>query len=147
MLVCTDGSKHSRNTLVEASKIAEDSNVDEVAIIHVDTNYQLDSIQFRGSISNEAKELLRKARAQRDKYEKAIVSDAFKIFEKKNIKIRTIFKEGNPSDVIVRVASEEGFDMIVLGSKGLGPLIKTFFGSVSSAVVNKAKKCKVVVVK
>ncbi|MDO9536209.1 MAG: universal stress protein [Bacillota bacterium] len=69
---------------------------------------------------------------------KKIVSEALKIFEKNNIKARTIFEEGHPSEVITRVASEGGFDMIVIGSRGQGGLKKLFLGSVSSAVVNEA---------
>jgi len=44
----------------------------------------------------------------------------------KNVKTRTILKEGHPSQTIVNVAKEEGFDIIVIGSRGLGDLKKFF---------------------
>ena len=58
-----------------------------------------------------------------------------KFLEGKNIKTRTILKEGHPSHTIVNVAKDEKFDMIVLGSRGFGGLKKYFLGSVSVIVL------------
>ena len=78
---------------------------------------------------------------------KKILYKALKLFEEKNIKARTILKEGHPSHTIVSVACEEGFDMIVIGSRGLGGLKKVFLGSVSNAVIQEAENCSVLTVK
>jgi len=58
--------------------------------------------------------------------------------EEKNIKASMIFKEGHPSEVITSVAAENGFDLIVIGSRGLGGLKKLFLGSISAAVLHEA---------
>jgi len=143
ILVCTDGSEHSQKALEEASKIASGCDVYEVAIIHVynstpDYAY-LRGGYGRGTVTKEDLKLFRKIEEQQKEERKKILSEALKIFEKNNIKARTIFEEGHPSEVIRRVASEEGFDLIVIGSRGLGGLKKIVLGSVSSAVVNEAE--------
>ncbi len=83
----------------------------------------------------------------RQTWDKKILQDATKLYEEKNINARTIFIEGHPSHTIVETAHEEGFDMIVIGSRGLSGLKKVFLGSVSGAVVQEAKDCIVSVVK
>ena len=148
ILVCTDGSKQSQKTLLEASKIAGGCNADEVAIIHVYA-HNPDYSFLRGKeevVTEEDIERFRELEEQHKKERKKILSEAQKFFEQKNITARTIFKEGQPSEVITRVASEEGFDLIIIGSRGLGGLKKLFLGSVSSAVVQEAN-CNVLTVK
>jgi nucleotide-binding universal stress UspA family protein len=81
------------------------------------------------------------------KERKKILSKASRFLEERNIKTRTILIEGHPSHTIVNVAKDEGFDMIVLGNRGLGGLKKFFLGSVSNAVVQEAEHCSVLVVK
>jgi len=146
MLVCTDGSKHSQQTLEEALKIAEVCKFDEVAIIHVYPQPQglsyLGEVATRENITH-FRELSRQYKEQGAK----ILADALKVFEKKNIKARTILEKGHPSDTIVKVATEERVDMIVMGSRGLGGFKKTLLGSVSSAVVEEVNDCIVFMVK
>jgi len=76
-----------------------------------------------------------------------ILHEAKKIFDRRGIEVRTVIKQGHPADTIVKTAAEEGFEMIVLGSRGQGGLQKLLLGSVSNAVVQEAENCMVVVVK
>ena len=64
--------------------------------------------------------------------------EAKKFFTEQIIEVKTIFKEGHPAQTIAEVANEEGYDMIVIGSRGLGGLKKLFLGSVSNAVLQEA---------
>jgi nucleotide-binding universal stress UspA family protein len=52
----------------------------------------------------------------------------------------------NPSRALVDTAKSEGFDLIVVGSRGLGSAAAFLLGSVSKRVVSKAS-CDVLVVK
>ena len=52
----------------------------------------------------------------------------------------------NPSRALVNTAERENFDLIVVGSRGLGNVASFLLGSVSRRVVTKAK-CDVLVVK
>jgi nucleotide-binding universal stress UspA family protein len=47
-------------------------------------------------------------------------------------------KAGRPDDEILRLAEELGAGLVVLGSRGLGPLRRALMGSVSSSVVRHA---------
>jgi len=92
-------------------------------------------------------EKFRKMQEEHKNERKKILQDALKLFEEKNINARTILKEGHPSHTIVETARDEGFDMIIIGSRGLSGFKKVFLGSVSGAVVQEAKDCIVTVVK
>lgn len=54
--------------------------------------------------------------------------------------------EGRPSERIVEVAKEGKFDVIVMGSRGLGGIKGFFLGSVSDRVADEAA-CPVLIVK
>lgn len=47
--------------------------------------------------------------------------------------------EGKPKLEIIREAEQNDFDLIVMGSRGLGELEEIVLGSVSDAVVNRSK--------
>ncbi len=150
MLVCTDGSQHSQKALAKASLIAEGNIVDKVAIIYVyEEKLNLSALPFgEGYSPTEAdmehfKMLLEEHKKEGNK----ILEEASKIFEEKNIKAETILAKGHPAKTILEVASDKGFDMIVIGSRGLGGWKKRILGSVSIAVVQEAKDCVVVTVK
>lgn len=64
---------------------------------------------------------------------------------KPELEVSTRFEKGEPAEKIVEVAERGNFDLIVMGSRGLGGRVSTL-GSVSSRVVDNAS-CPVVIVK
>ncbi|MBM7662712.1 nucleotide-binding universal stress UspA family protein [Bacillus mesophilus] len=54
--------------------------------------------------------------------------------------------EGDPAMQIIQYAEEKNFDVIVMGSRGLGKVREFFLGSVSHNVVQMAK-CPVFIIK
>ncbi len=150
ILVCTDGSEHSQKALEKAAVIAEGCNVEDVAIIHVyDEKVNLSALPWGEGAAPTQKDMekFREVLAENKKEAKKILQEAQQYFEEKNIKARTILKEGHPADTIVKTGSDEGFDIIVIGSRGRSGLQKVFLGSVSSAVVQESKDCSVLTVK
>jgi nucleotide-binding universal stress UspA family protein len=150
ILACTDGSDYSQKALEEAALLAEGSkNIDEVAIIYVYDQRHDTYLPFtsEGSFSPKEIENYEKRIKEQKEERKKILSDATKFFEGKNTKVRTIYKEGHPSHTIVKVAQDEGIDIIVIASEGLSGLKKLFLGSVSNAVIQEAKDCSVLLVK
>ena len=57
-----------------------------------------------------------------------------------------LFEIGSPGPVLLNMAEEKKCDLIVMGSRGLGPLKGIFMGSVSSYIVSRGK-CPVLIVK
>jgi nucleotide-binding universal stress UspA family protein len=65
--------------------------------------------------------------------------------EKPNLKVSTKLENGDPSEKIVETAKRGSFDIIVMGSRGLGRR-EYALGSVSSKVADNAP-CPVLIVK
>ena len=78
---------------------------------------------------------------------RGILSKAQEDVRKRNPKINvsTRFEKGEPSEKIVEVANQGGFELIIIGCRGLGGRVSTL-GSVSSRVVDKSS-CPVLIVK
>jgi len=51
-----------------------------------------------------------------------------------------VVRLGYPVEEILKMAEEEGCDLIVLGSHGKGFLLQTFLGSVSRSVLDRTRK-------
>lgn len=63
-----------------------------------------------------------------------------------DVPVRTVFEVGSPGPTLAAVAEKNDVDLIVMGSRGLGPIKGIFMGSVSSYIVSHAK-CPVLIVK
>ena len=136
MLVCTDGSPAGQNALREGLKIAENYPNVETSIIYVyDTSLTVYE-DVSGSIPVEVHD---KLKISKEAEGKEILNESAKLFENKNLKVTTILKEGHPSSTIKKVASENNFDLLVVGNRGLSGLKRFILGSVSNAVAQEVK--------
>ncbi|MDI3316990.1 MAG: universal stress protein [Bacillota bacterium] len=52
---------------------------------------------------------------------------------------------GDPATEICRTAQDGGYDLIVMGRRGLGPIQEMLAGSVSAKVVHRAKRAVLIV--
>ena len=79
---------------------------------------------------------------------KKVLSEALKKANKikLTLNVSTKLMEGRPSDKIIETAKEGNFDIIVMGSRGLGGIKEFFLGSVSDRVADEAT-CPVLIVK
>jgi nucleotide-binding universal stress UspA family protein len=62
------------------------------------------------------------------------------------VEARLLLREGDPADEIVTAAQAGGYDLIVVGHRGLSPVRAFLLGSVSDRVVSHAP-CSVLVVR
>ena len=129
ILACTDGSEQSLKALQQAAKIAKCFN-GEVTVIYVEDF--IPHLAYIGPYYSE--EAFRELEERNIENGARIMADAVKLFEEQNIQIKKLIKKGHPSETITRVAAEGRFDMVVIGSRGLGGLKKLILGSVSNAV-------------
>lgn len=151
MLVCTDGSEHSQKALEKAVEVASGCHPQEVAIIHVyDGRLDLSATSWGSrdyALTEEDIKRIKRINEEEKEKRRQLLENAVNYMKEKNIEARSIFVEGHPSHVIVERAVKEGFDLIVIGSRGLGGLKKILLGSVSNTVVQEAKDCSVMIVK
>lgn len=142
ILVALDGSKAAANALDFALKLAEITSA-ELQLLTVVPPVFLPSYSIyvlkSEAISDCAKELETSFRG--------VLSKAQREAQKKkpDLKVSTRFEKGAPEERIVEVAEQGKFDLIIIGSRGLGGRVSTL-GSVSSRVVDKSS-CPVLIVK
>jgi nucleotide-binding universal stress UspA family protein len=74
-----------------------------------------------------------------------ILSEAMKVAGRTKLRINKKLEFGVPSDVIVEIAEKGNYDLIIVGSRGLGKVKRFLLGSVSDDVSHKAK-CSVLIV-
>ena len=134
ILVCCDGSKYSEKAIQVACNLAKTYN-SELTLIHVIDKTRKSDI-LAGS---EYTEILRK-------YAKEVMEKAQKITNQEGIKAKLVTKEGNVAAEIVKHSKESKTDLIVVGSKGLGAVVKFLLGSISSKIANHSL-CSVLIVK
>ena len=121
ILLGIDGSENSKKALMEAATIAKKC----VGSIKVITVYKQGMEAKAEAIINEAKQML----------------------EKEKVDYATISILGsNPARALEHIANNEKFDLIVVGSRGLGSKASILLGSVSRQIVATAN-CNVLVVK
>jgi len=151
MLVCTDGSEQSQKALDKAALLAECAVIEKVTVIHVfdgkldiaSSGWGSRDYMLTPEDLERLKQMYEDLKDQSQKY----IDSAVAFFAKNNIQADSILAEGHPAHTIVEIAHEKGYDLIVIGSRGLGGLKKLFLGSVSNAVVQDAKNCCVIVVR
>jgi len=121
ILVGIDGSEHSKAALVEALNVAKKFS----GFVKVITVYKQGMDKEAEKVLGEAEQYLKK--------------------EKINYSLSSILGS-NPSRALVNVAKHENFDLIVVGSRGLGSAASFLLGSVSRKVVSESH-CDVLVIK
>ncbi|CAH1441857.1 unnamed protein product [Lactuca virosa] len=83
--------------------------------------------------------------AQREKAAE-LLSRAFQICEESKIKAETLILEGNPKEMICEAVEEMHFDLLVVGSRGLGAIKRALLGSISDFCAHHAN-CPILIVK
>jgi len=82
-----------------------------------------------------------------EKKAEATITEAKQLLEKGNIKNDTLMAlNSNAAKTILTIAKQENFDLIIIGSRGLGGRVSMLLGSVSKNIAADAY-CNVLVVK
>jgi len=140
ILVAIDGSKASKNALNFAVDLAEQTSA-EIKLLTVVPPVLLPSLSFYKVKSKAIKECI-------DELETIfwdILAKSLDEAQKRSpkLKISTKLKLGEPHKKILQTAKLGKFDLIIMGSRGLGSRF-TALGSISSRVIDQAS-CPVVV--
>jgi len=145
ILVAVDGSENSDRALDFALDLGEKFNA-AIMILNVSGSLTMGTVPEEstaysgGSMAAFAKDLR--------KIHEEILSKAVARAKmvKPSLAISSMFMEGDPALEIVDATKEGGFDVIVVGHKGLGRMKELFLGSVSEKVAHLAP-CPVVIVR
>lgn len=127
LLVCIDGSEHSIRAFEYAFKLAEKFGSD-ITLLNVQEP------QIYNISPKTATEIGEK-----------ILSKAINIVGGEKVKVDKKIEFGIPSVTITEVAEKGNYDLIVLGSRGLGTVRRFLLGGVSDDVSQEAK-CSVLVI-
>ena len=132
VLVATDGSEHSMKAVQRGLEMAEQGA--EVTLMSVAYYADMDATFF-----NIQEKLEKEARA--------ILDQAKAVFDAKGIKVETILEAGMvPANNIIRRATEDKFDRLIMGSAGKTGLNLALMGSTAAKVVAHAP-CEVTIVR
>jgi nucleotide-binding universal stress UspA family protein len=123
VLVGVDGSLQSRKALLESVTIAKHFS----GFMKVVTVYEKGLDKKAEAIVNEVKQTLMQEG----------ITSGYDV---------TSILGSNPAKALETIAKQENFDLIVIGSRGLGNKVSLLLGSVSKQVVGNAR-CNVLVVK
>jgi nucleotide-binding universal stress UspA family protein len=128
IVVGFDGSEHSQKALERAADISHGATVAVVSAAKVERLIRDPSggVEPIDPADAEARE--------------GALAEARKYLEGRGIKGQYIAGTGNPADVLVQEAEENGADLIVVGTRGQSAARRalTFMGSVSTNVVHHA---------
>lgn len=133
ILVPIDGSEPSIRALDHAVSLAQ-IHGSEVQIISVIDELKLPFGAQYGLWAQESHQELIRSSLESLNMEMMRVKDAYS-----EIMIDASIHEGAPADTIARKAKEEGYDLIVMGKKGLNLIEDLVMGSVTRKVVKISK--------
>ena len=129
ILVPIDGSPNSYRGLEYATDIALKYHA-EITLIHVVENAS------NAYLGGSAVPVPEKYFTEKDYFDRNILQKRSKELESMGIKVKTIQANGNASEEILKVSG--GYDLIVIGSRGLGGFKKLLLGSVSSGILQRS---------
>lgn len=127
ILVPIDGSKNSTRGLERAIEIAKESKAEI-------TGFYVFHLPFLAGVNY----------TQKMKYEAQIkaakaIGSAMKCAQHAGASVKYKTEGGHTGSEIVKFAQKGKYDMIVIGSRGMGGVREAFFGSTSNYVMHKSK--------
>lgn len=140
ILVPIDGSKNSLKALSHAVALAHSFDA-EINILYVSVLSQ--KLPVTAQIQGD--KIPEYSSANPETFAKKIIAEAL-TYVPENIRVQTHNELGEPRTCITDFVEKNGYDVIVMGSRGLGAISGLFLGSVSAYVVYHSH-CPVLIVK
>lgn len=136
ILVATDGSAHSLWAARHAAKVgkAMEAEITVLSVIPKAPNikgHEGLAIESIATFERNIEEGMR--RAAQEALDKTAI-----VFAELGMKANTRIEKGSPDEVICKIAETEGFDEIVMGSRGYGGIKGMLLGSVTNKVIHRS---------
>ena len=143
ILVALDGSEQSYKALDHAAAIAEKFG-SELTLLTVVPRVMLPIFPNGGFVAvtmTSAKNMIQEQEKMRDVYQDVLAGAEARVrSEHPDLNVSTILREGRPTVIIVDVAEKDGYDLIVMGSRGIRGIMGWILGSTSRGVVDSCTK-------
>ena len=136
ILVPVDGSDNSYRALDSALLLSEKLG-SNITVVHVMEQVPITHI--------ESEKLLSELLEAYKKENQDILSKCSEIATQKGLTIKTLL-QGNPASVILDYSKKEKFELVILGSRGMGKFKELILGSVSSKIVHHSP-CAVLLIR
>lgn len=133
ILVPIDGSENSLKALLEAKKLASAFHSD-ITILNV-----VDTTKFFMADYNVAMV------TQNVEHSKVLLKESLENFKDCECNVDVIHKVGDASNEIIKLAEEGNYDLVIMGSRGLGGFSRALLGSVSHKVLSHIDKTVLIV--
>ncbi|MHB8171024.1 MAG: universal stress protein [Thermincolia bacterium] len=141
ILLPTDGSPYSLKAASYARMLLEKMTGTTLTILHVgDVPKELLSHGYLLEVALDP-ELIKQL--VEDKTER-VIKETKAVFD--GLEVDSLIQLGNPVDVICCLIEEKGYDLVIIGSRGLSEIKGLLLGSISHRVSHLAK-CPVLIVK
>ena len=137
ILVPVDGSDNSYRAL-DAALLFSEKLGSNITAVHVMEQVPITHI---GS-----EKLLSEFLEAYKKENQDILSKCSEIATQKGLTIKTLLLQGNPASVILDYSKQEKFDLLIMGSRGIGKFKELILGSVSSKIVHHST-CAVLLIR
>lgn len=145
VLAAVDGSKHAEAAVefLYALKFGEETEITLLTVVEpVRTIYAAGDPLLGPEVYRLMEEYLAAQEAEAAEY----LSQLAARLREFGARTETLVLTGHPADEVVKVATERRADLVVMGARGLNPILSWLLGSVSHHVVRYAP-CSVLVVK
>ena len=136
LLVCVDGSEHSRKAAITAADFAVKHSKASIILLHVKTDKDWKEKPIVETVQTAEK--INKVEQEKDTATHRMLEDMAQIFSERNLPVTKVIQKGNPAKSIVKVAREENVNLIFIGNRGHSGLKKMLLGSVSKEVAQHA---------
>ncbi|MFZ0317212.1 MAG: universal stress protein [Nitrososphaeraceae archaeon] len=137
ILVPVDGSDNSYKAL-EAALVLSEKLGSNISVVNVMEQVPITHI--------ESEKLLSELLEAYKKENQEILSKCSDIARQKGTTIKTVLLQGNPAPVILDYSKKENFDLVIMGSRGMGKFKELILGSVSSKIVHHSP-CAIMIIK
>lgn len=137
ILVPVDGSDNSYKAL-EAALVLSEKLGSNISVVKVMEQVPITHIESE-KLLNELLEAYKKENQE-------ILSKCSDIARQKGIAIKTVLLQGNPAPVILDYSKKENFDLVIMGSRGMGKFKELILGSVSSKIVHHSP-CAIMIIR
>lgn len=128
ILIAVDGSENSKRVLIEAKKLASQPNVEITLLTVVKPVISAYYDNIESPRFNDPEEMRKAGRA--------VLDWALQVLGKSADEVVAKVRRGDPADEILNEVEQEKYDLVVMGSRGLGTFTRTLLGSVSNKVLN-----------